>query len=73
MHIKNDIVLIADVTKTFQPGFLHHKSIDLTENELENITKALPREWRQKILTECQNYDYKKGPFYIAKNLYIYE
>ncbi|MBY0580759.1 MAG: reverse transcriptase family protein [Rickettsiales bacterium] len=73
VHIKNDIVLIADVTKTFQPGFLHHKSIDLTENELENITKALPREWRQNILTECQNYDYKKAPFYIAKRKTKYE
>ncbi|XP_065684579.1 uncharacterized protein LOC136096900 [Hydra vulgaris] len=72
-HVKNDIILVADVTKTFQPGFLHHKSIGLTEKELECITKALPRKWRKKILTECQNYDFKKSPFYIAKRKTKYE
>lgn len=72
-HIKNEIIIVADLAKTFLPGYLHHSSIGLTANEMSDIVKSLPEEWQKKICSENQTYDHKKYPFYIYKKKEKYE
>ena len=61
----SEIIIINDICKSVQPGFLSHKSIGVDERELEKVIFSISKAWREKIATEYTNEDVSQHTYKI--------